>query len=422
MAQYNVVYLGGAMPQVMQGYGVFDAPMSVTVLGLDPKLYAIRPVEDPNWRERERKRFEDGTYKRPPWPDHFLKEITERYPDHFLHMSTKKEKHLSYTEDETKGAIDRQSAPITPGRYLTKFFSDWYSAETIRNLAMMVVGDDHELRITQDADEIEDIYVRTRWTHSCMSYSADHFEGDEHPARVYAGPDLALAYVLNPDDEDENTNVRARCLVWPEKKVYGRIYGDADVIMHLLKQRGYTRGSLEGARIRRIRHGGICFVLPYIDYYYKVRDERDYFVIDSGGDVIANDTNGLGFKGFWCESCEEPTSEDDYGGEHYGSRYCERCCHDLFVECEETGQMIYKSASVTLYDGSIVSESWFEEHGVICDRTGRRIRPSEAVTLVDTDETVHLVWAEDHAFQDDCGVWYAAAPEPEVEVELEEAA
>src|SRR3546814_14113869 len=81
---------------------------------------------------------------------------------------------------------------MSPGRYLHRFFSAHLDNEAIEGwcarLSVQLAED--ALKITQDADEIEEVYVGGPG--SCMSHGASAFESYCHPVRVYAGSDTAL--------------------------------------------------------------------------------------------------------------------------------------------------------------------------------------------------------------------------------------
>src|SRR5690606_7560176 len=144
-------------------------------------------------------------------------------------------------------------------------------------------------------DDIENVYLKG--PNSCMSHDLSEFSSPEHPTRVYGDSDLQVAYIVN-----SSGNISARVLVWPEKKLYGRIYGDEDRMSDMLEEAGYERGDLDGARIRRIPIRDRQYVMPYLDEagqtFGEIRKDNgdidtDFFEI--GGRNAADRTDGLGF-------------------------------------------------------------------------------------------------------------------------------
>jgi hypothetical protein len=142
-----------------------------------------------DWRARERERMRDGTYLPIPdvwlntnwwylathetarWDDAKLQyvDIPARLGDHFAHPSTAKDCMIAFTEDDAKGQQDRQTR-LTPGRYLTRYFGDVLTSSEIAKFAALYCAqfEDIELKVTQDADEIERVY--TNGPSSCMSH------------------------------------------------------------------------------------------------------------------------------------------------------------------------------------------------------------------------------------------------------------
>lgn len=301
--------------------------------------------QDESWHSREIARFADGIYKRVPWYAESWAPI-----DHFAHVSTENPGMIAYTPSAEHGAADRQ-VRMRPGKYLESVvprakewdsqnedYSEWcarvqaridsiklwctrYSLENERN----------ELLFAATADEIQEVYENG--PHSCMSHEASDYESSCHPVRVYAAGDLQVAYV------EREGRITARALCWPERKVYGRVYGDESKLIELLDAEGYSspRGwqSLQGAKLRKIEDGD-CYVMPYIDGSHSVEDCGDYFRI--GGDISADSTEGFIRNSFsTCVCCRAPVDEDDCYG-YDGDDYCESCYNEYITNCSHCGE------------------------------------------------------------------------------------
>jgi len=140
---------------------------------------------------------------------------------------------LAYTPSAEYGERDR-TVRTKPGRYLNKFFSDvltkkqiaYYAEWWVRgqrpkllDLSCLPVG------IAMGPDDIADVYVNG--PESCMdgSYFSDP---EQHPARIYGAGDLGVAFLRKPSGDHPEfakaPDYIARALVWPEKKVVGRVY------------------------------------------------------------------------------------------------------------------------------------------------------------------------------------------------------
>jgi hypothetical protein len=323
----------------------------------------ITPEQAIAWREREKARFLDGTYTKLPidwmasgWaydpanrgrenyiPHLGLYLYNQRYPDHFAHISIEKVAMIAFTENDKKGVADRQLRML-PGRYLNRFFSDVLSKEDIQRLATAIgstYNDDAELQFAVTADEIEEVYING--PHSCMQYHPNYFAAKIHPCRVYAGYDLQLAYLTR------NERITARALVWPEKLVYGRVYGDNIRLETKLKAAGYGEGGdgglLSGARIARIMYKN-NYVIPYLDHLDGAVDKGDHLILVDGdhsgrrccrGDV----QNGLSGCAFVCSSCDEEVGDNDDRRETPdGESICESCYDDCYTTCDHSGYTI----------------------------------------------------------------------------------
>lgn len=317
-----------------------------------------------DWRERERERLEDGTYT--PLPGDWAAHIAEFYPDHFAHVAQSDKRKVAFTESESSGERDKQKA-LSASAYVDRFFGDnapfyWLSERRSRFLSDML-GDSVKPLFAPlgDADAIEAIYRETEGgaCHGCMSYSAGHYSSPFHPVRVYAmGGDITIAFLRACSDTDEDSGVDleatwdgsgtllARCLVWPEGKEYGRVYGDttnARMLRTALEAQGYSSGDLCGAKIAKVPHSH-SYVMPYLDIGGgEVEDMGSYFIV--GGDISATQADGLLEEpGICCDHCGDNYPEDEmalvYTGRGYTGEWCEGCREYHAVYTDHDGEYI----------------------------------------------------------------------------------
>lgn len=294
-----------------------DAQLRVALAGSD--------AGDVAWRDREKLRFADGTYVATPWHDEPWYQT--QHNEHFCHVSTEQAGKIAFTENAAKGELDRQLV-MSPGRYLNRFFSAHLDNEAIEGWCarLSVQLQQDALKITQDADEIEDVYVGGPG--SCMSHDVSDYDSHCHPTRVYAGPDTALAYMGQRDD------AKARSVVWPSARIYTSIYGDVSRLRLLLEDAGYTEGSLNGARIRRIPQGD-DFVVPYIDAGGDLADDGEHLIVGQGG-ISSESTTGVANDPWYCPRCDDAASAYDsvrlVGGSE--EEWCYDCFHNHSTYCE----------------------------------------------------------------------------------------
>lgn len=370
-----------------------------------------------DWRDRERERQKTRTM--PIWQNEpFWQTYAERHAEHFVHLSETQPPMLAYTVDADKGERDRQTI-IRAGRYLTRYFSDVLTAKQIAYYAAWQTNGakpkgesgDAEIQFATTAEEIFDVYKRG--PRSCMD--ACHFDDPEtSPVKVYAAGDLAIAYLEGeaPPNRPGYT-VLARCLVWPEKKVAGRVYptegcwrddgyftDGAHMAPHYalqqkLKDAGYRflsegEGSFDGARLLKIEadEGDETYLMPYLD--------GDYGVDDVGG-VWRMRHYGQGHEcqetqgwirtepeyDWHCERCGEGQSEDSYSTtvfistqrRSWGFRderpWCECCTENDAFHCEGF-DVYFASHNVDQVDvdGQTYSQKYAEENFYNSDYSG----------------------------------------------------
>jgi hypothetical protein len=296
------------------------------------------------WHNREASRFATGEYVRVPWHDHarYCHPWGQLYT-HFAHMSVKTPGMIAYTKNDEHGIADRQTT-MKVGRYLAEFFGDVFSHDEITRYAGECSAAAMELHFTTDPDTIERVYIGG--PQSCMSH-AGSFDADRtcrhtscrggrcrvftshvHPTRAYGNsPDLALAYTGDPD------HASARAIVWPANQTYSRTYGHTTLIETLLEANGYTRGDLEGARIRAIPDG-TGYLMPYIDGRSTFAERQGkYLVLSEEGELETGITNGTAWEAeiYTCERCAGSYRYHENDGH---LQYCPSCADDVYNCCE----------------------------------------------------------------------------------------
>jgi hypothetical protein len=308
----------------------------------DSKITFVASYDErATWRGRERGRFNDGTYAHVPW------QSQDEQPDHYAHVSIVDPGYVAYTKDDEHGISDRQTR-VRPGRYLEQFYSH-VDLETRQQWIASCSADALALKIATTADEIRKVYENG--PNSCMGGHRDGCDTPKfsswthHPAEVYAGPDLAVAYIGTLD------RVSARAVVWPEEKTYSRTYGSTRVLEQVLERAGYSRGDLTGASIRKITHSNGQYLMPYIDGIHGASVDGRFIVLDGDGPIATQETCGYASDArSRCEDCGEMYDPDD---DDATADYCASCMEDRST-CESCGDCV-RNDDTTYLEGTHVS-------------------------------------------------------------------
>lgn len=377
------------------------------------KRYRPARVIDPNWRNRELAKALSGEYTIPAWQilkyhqiektdrftgnktlawcstDHTFSADREHWyttdepvkqrnitlpihPDHFLHVSKLDASKVAFTKDEESGSADKQ-IQTTVGRYLVAFYPD------IDNELIKYVNALHQEKYQPNivkfatGEKITEIYESCHDTglSSCMTKPVSRYESFCHPTLVYSAGDLALSYMT-----DSNNNVTARALVWPEKKIYSRIYGNYESLGSGLKALGYSSdGDFHKAKIKRIddENQPDRLVLPYLDGVQSVSIlDAEWLMIDKYGDIDGSTQTGLQKPDRYavCDSCEDDIADEDDAYTVYTRRlstvtYCQYCRDQESFYCTGTNEYIRNDREMTV-DGQSYAEWYVSEYANLC--------------------------------------------------------
>jgi len=307
-------------------------------------VYVLTMYDRRQWQRRERNRFEQGDYQHVPWHGTEYAE-RETVADHFVHVSVDHPAMVAYTVDDESGYQDKQTR-LKPGRYLERFYSDvptnirqaWiaqctYKAET--------------LGIATSPDDIETVYRKAQGFVSCMGPETHVSFDYEWPVRVYGDSDLAVAY-LGPMD-----GAKARCVIWPDKKRYSRVYGSGR-LQAMLEAHGYESGSMHGARVRALRCDS-GWVMPYVDGVSAAENKGQWHVLGRG-DISCDQTTGytdVEPETETCEQCGDECESTDSRG------HCDHCAEARTV-CEHCDHVFFDSENPQYCESCEDSRSYCE--------------------------------------------------------------
>lgn len=364
--------------------GLFSSSMSPfrTMVKPETKLSEVRDY--PSWAEF---RFSTGEWQKLPWAD---EPWANKHPEHYAHNSIADPCQIAYYATEAEAQMDVVTT-LSPGRYLTTYYSDVLSSTEIQQWAVKV-DVECDLKFATTPEEIVEIYSHPNSPASCMRYSDDsgQWRGGPNPTFIYGAGDLAIAYL------ERRGKIVARGLCWPEKKVYGRIYGDVDRMTMRLDAEGYTcdvsshnmegrgNGGFNGARLLRVVSDNYpdYYIMPYIDSGYGVKQhptDSNLFVLTyASGDVPCTYTNGLSGDpdedcdyDYYCEACATGIPEgDDYYIEGWG-HYCYVCYEPRARQCYHC-DCSYHRDDVIYVDDEPYCRRCHDEHTFSCDRCEER--------------------------------------------------
>jgi hypothetical protein len=388
--------------------------------------WQLRPhIVDHSWRKREEKKFYDGTYHPVPWDSQRWFRDSVYWENHFAHLSIENDVRIAYTPNQDMGLADRQKR-VRPGAYLAEYFSRVISSDTIREIVaeFSITHEDIKMGLARTAEDIVDVYKRG--PRSCMDGSHNFSYLPVHPTAAYAGPDLAVAY-LTKDDADMRKKVcnhcfeneagcsnhpkcsprtdsvySARCVVWPERKIYNRPYGDVDRLVLALKKEGYKNGSITGARLSKIPHkhdGHNAFVAPYIDGTMNMKEEGNFLKIDAEGYFHSNGGGYVIDNRPKCSVCDKLVNMVqrnflDRRGRNFP--VCSSCFAEHGVRCIASGYYLNRKDAIQVTDTIHIGMPYIDQTVAICSKTKTQLNLNSKVGTVDAvvlaDGTYVAAW------------------------------
>ena len=378
--------------------------------GIDPKVYAVTftstDYERLTWMAREITRFDNGEYLPVPWvifestPWRIYLNGDEYLPLHYAHLSIKIPGLVAYTKSEEHGFKDRQTR-VKPGRYLEEYYSNVFDQEQIAAYIGQCKAENLTLKIARTAQEIARVYIGG--PSSCMGGSESRGKGDRfkipdlHPCCVYGDSDLGVAYT------GETDRASARAVVWPDKMIYSRVYGDCATLCALLVASGYHEGSVKGAHIRYLTDD--CGILmPYIDGINTACLESDeWIVLGKNGGINPTETCGrLGHNKserdgepdpdpdvYRCERCNTYCDGDGDGD----GEYCNSCL-DERVTCDYCDRAGWFDTTSVNDNTENWCDSCIEAASTTCDHTEIAEYRYLVGSLIECDES----WTEPQEF------------------------
>lgn len=344
----------------------------------------VKLVINEEWRTREEKRMSDKDYRPLPWFQAMW--WIDAYPiwkDHFPHASLEKPGFLAYTKCVEDGVKDKQTI-VRPGAYLGKYFERALENNGLiqRKLVeqFMALYGPIEVKFAETEDDMQAVYERGPQT--CIH--GRNWPKGLHPARVYAGGDLQIAYI-----GELGGKVSARSLVWPEKKLHSRIYGDVARLTQGLQRLGYQWGPPVGAKLKRVELNcngkqSHVFLAPYIDKknqqgggHLGVIDKGDHLIICLDNEPGSHHASlPDGYSGnyvprkdekqkYVCQSCDANVNfvTDVFIGAHGEDeepdsyRWCYRCVQDNAWRCRYSGHF-YSTEDVESVE--VAGNRWLE--------------------------------------------------------------
>ena len=303
-------------------------------------------------------------------------------PFHFVHLNKDDPNLIAFTANDKIGKKDGKTF-IKPGKYLAQ-----YSSLDNEQIKTVVTNYKHEfvppeLFYATSADDAARIYEEG--PNSCMRGKG--WDIENHPVRIYYGPDTRLAYIKNKTGK----GISARCLIRIDKTPheYTTIYGDKALMEKAFKAAEIVpaREGMKGCRFPLLWYKNNeqkKFMMPYIDggisnaWVSKKRDRREYMIIGklptTDGEMYwqLSSTPTSGYQIMpdvrECSNCSELEFQEKLIIVD-GASYCEKCSEGLDVIIINKGCKNYEKR-ILRRTAERNSDSYFEIDNLWYSRNG----------------------------------------------------
>jgi hypothetical protein len=358
------------------------------------------------------------------------------HKDHFAHPSMGKPGWLAYTKNAEDGMRDKQTV-VRPGSYLKTYFEKamhHYGVSERRCVdQFMEAFGPLEVKFAVTEEEIISVYERGPDT--CMkgrhwpNYLKDGLPmAARNPAFIYAAGDLQVAYL------GELNKATARTLVWPDKKIFSRVYGDIARLTRGLERMGYKWGAPIGAKVQRVELRKVkfdpnkgpptaCFLAPYIDKknqqgggHLSVMDRGTHLEICEEG-LPGSHHCGLpdGYSGqyvpredeyptFSCDHCGTPgfrqlttVVRNVEDGEE--ESWCPKCVKHESFQCHYSGNWFPNDTRMVFVDSLPWAKYYADMYAAKCEATGDLTQKGNLLAVHFADgktKMVNVNWAQQH--------------------------
>lgn len=337
---------------------------------------------------------------------------------HHVHISEHPDKPdmIAYTRSYEDGVRDRQ-VRIKLGRYLAQTFGSKLSPQRIAEL--VALHNEHQeekikWHIAMTPKRIVTVY--RRGPNSCMSKDMSYYSDtiSVHPTYVYGAGDLGVAFIWRKG------RITARALVWPERKIYGRIYGDEERMVRVLREAGYQpdyihyrennhlpshKRGFNDAKLLAVRDSWGELVAPYIDGDYGVIVASDFLLLTNDNkDYRCESVRGLAVdNGVQCDNCGEMTDGDEVHITVSGETICEGCYESCYFNCDDNDEIYHVDDMHITHDGRCISDDAYNDNYFTCDDNDEIYPKDDKFITHDGRAICRQVFLEDYFTCDECG-------------------
>lgn len=355
------------------------------------KAQCRRIAQAGDWRGDMAKRLFSGELM--PLPE---KWDLEPIKDHFAHLATIDRSKIGYIDTEEHGIINKATV-LTPGRYISRFYPE--IDDDKRRHLIAAIDPSGEIYFAWTPEEIEDVYKDG--PSSCMDGEHDFGDLPCWPTDPYGAGDLAVAFTRNKDGD-----IQSRAVCWPEKKIFGRIYGDYQRMKAAMEAEGYTwmreQNDVGGNKKKQVFIGAKLlkipadrgydheYVMPYFDDIKVAIDMGDHFLTAEQGELgktwIASGSSddGVATLQRMCPKRNVAVKVTEmrfvHGVDEEWSQDAIR--YDSFV-CGGSGKIWPHEYKVIMGGGVSWSKEHFAEHGEFCEVTKKNWPKKDMVQLGD---------------------------------------